>query len=96
MNFWPESLNEKEKNVLKQIQNFPSILKQAGELYSPALISNYVFELVKLYNKFYQEIPILKETDQVKRQFRILLSSFVAENIKNSMSLLGIHVPERM
>ena len=93
---WPENLDVKEKNLLKHLYNYPLILKQAGENYSPALISNYIFDLVKDYNKFYQEISILKEDDVVKRNFRISLSIFIAENIKNSMSLLGISVPERM
>jgi len=93
---WPTILNEKEKNVLKHLYNYPSIIKQAGEQYSPALISNYIFDLVKTYNKFYQEIPILKEEDKTKKQFRILLSLFVSENIKRAMILLGINVPERM
>lgn len=93
---WPTTLEEKEKNVLKHLHNYPAIIKQAGDQYSPAQISNYIFDLVKTYNKFYQEINILKEEDKVKKRFRILLSAFVAENIKKAMLLLGIDVPERM
>lgn len=93
---WPTTLEEKEKNVLKHLHNYPAIIKQAGDQYSPAQISNYIFDLVKTYNKFYQEINILKEEDEVKKRFRILLSAFVAENIKKAMLLLGIDVPERM
>ncbi|MDA3905410.1 MAG: arginine--tRNA ligase [Bacteroidales bacterium] len=93
---WPETIDEKEKNVIQHLYNFPAILKQAGEQYSPALISNYIFDLVKSYNKFYQEISILKEDDEIKKNFRIKLSQFTAENIKNAMLLLGINVPERM
>lgn len=92
----PITLEEKEKNVLKHLYNYPTIIKQAGEQYSPALIGNYVFDLVKTYNKFYQEISILKEEDKIKKRFRILLSAFVSENIKKAMLLLGIDVPERM
>lgn len=95
-NSWPTTLEEKEKNVLKHLHNYPAIIKQAGDQYSPAQISNYIFDLVKTYNKFYQEINILKEEDEVKKRFRILLSAFVAENIKKAMLLLGIDVPERM
>lgn len=95
-NSWPTTLEEKEKNVLKHLHNYPAIIKQAGDQYSPAQISNYIFDLVKTYNKFYQEINILKEEDKVKKRFRILLSAFVAENIKKAMLLLGIDVPERM
>lgn len=93
---WPTTLEEKEKNVLKHLHNYPAIIKQAGDQYSPAQISNYIFDLVKTYNKFYQEINILKEEDEIKKRFRILLSAFVAENIKKAMLLLGIDVPERM
>lgn len=95
-NSWPTTLEEKEKNVLKHLHNYPAIIKQAGDQYSPAQISNYIFDLVKTYNKFYQEINILKEEDEVKKRFRILLSAFVADNIKKTMLLLGIDVPERM
>lgn len=93
---WPTTLEEKEKNVLKHLHNYPAIIKQAGDQYSPAQISNYIFDLVKTYNKFYQEINILKEEDEIKKRFRILLSAFVADNIKKAMLLLGIDVPERM
>ncbi len=93
---YPETLDEKEKNVLKHLYNYPTIIKQAGEQYSPALIGNYVFDLVKSYNKFYQDISILKEEDENKKQFRISLSAFVADTIKQAMLLLGIDVPERM
>lgn len=93
---WPTILDEKEKNVLKHLYNYPAIIKQAGEQYSPALVGNYIFDLVKAYNKFYQEISILKEEDEIKKRFRILLSAFVSENIKKAMLLLGIDVPERM
>ncbi|MBN1649677.1 MAG: arginine--tRNA ligase [Bacteroidales bacterium] len=93
---YPEILDEKEKNVLKQLYNYPAIIKQAGDQYSPALIGNFVFDLVKSYNKFYQDIPILKEEDENKKQFRIRLSAFVANTIKQAMLLLGIDVPERM
>jgi arginyl-tRNA synthetase len=92
----PNTLEEKEKNVLKHLYNYPAIIKQAGDQYSPAQIGNYVFDLVKTYNKFYQEISILKEEDEVKKQFRISLSAFVSENIKKAMLLLGIVVPDRM
>lgn len=92
----PKDIDEKEKNVIKHLYNYPAIIAQAGEQYSPALIGNYVFDLVKTYNKFYQEISILKEEDPIKKQFRLQLSSFVAITIKKAMLLLGIDVPERM
>lgn len=92
----PEYLLEKEKNVLKILYIYPIIVKQAGEQYSPALISNYIFDLVKTYNKFYQDVPILKEEDLGKKYFRILLSQMTANIIEKAMKLLGIQVPERM
>lgn len=69
---------------------------QAGEAYSPAAIANYVFELAKDYNQFYQEIPVLKEENKDIRNIRLKLSFFTGEVIKKAMWLLGIEVPERM
>jgi arginyl-tRNA synthetase len=86
----------KEKELLKQVHEYPVIIKQAGENYSPALIANYIYELVKEYNQFYQEIPILKENDAQKVIFRLQLSHFCGQIIKFGMNLLGIKVPERM
>lgn len=86
----------KEKNVLKLLYNFPSTVKQAGDMLSPATIANYAFELAKNFNAFYQEVPILKEEDTQKRHFRLLLTAFTGTVIKKAMSLLGIEVPERM
>lgn len=92
----PEQLEEKEKDLLKILMNYPETIQQAGNLYSPAQVSNYVFELVKSYNKFYQEISILKEENIIKKDFRIALSAFVANTIKKGMALLGVEVPEQM
>ncbi len=89
-------LHKKEKSVLKQLSLFPEIIQQAADNYSPALIANYTYELVKEYNSFYQSVPILGcENDQVKI-FRVQLSKKVADVIKTSFKLLGIEVPERM
>ena len=68
----------------------------AAKEHSPALIANYVFELAKIFNKFYHEEPILKAEDEAVRQFRIELSAATASVIKKSMSLLGISVPDKM
>jgi arginyl-tRNA synthetase len=89
-------LQQKEKEIIKLIYDYPSVLKEAGETYSPALIANYSYELVKEYNGFYQEIPILKETDSEKVNLRLSLSEYTAAVIKSAMGLLGIDVPERM
>ncbi|PRX53740.1 arginine--tRNA ligase [Flagellimonas meridianipacifica] len=89
-------LHEKEKELLKQIQLFPETLQLAAENYSPALIANYVYDLVKEFNSFYQQVTILGESDSVKKQFRVQLSKKVGEIIQSAFKLLGINVPERM
>ncbi|WP_435623220.1 arginine--tRNA ligase [Flagellimonas sp.] len=90
------TLHEKEKELLKQIQLFPETLQLAAENFSPALIANYVYDLVKEFNSFYQQVTILGETDEVKKEFRVQLSQKVGEVIESGFSLLGINVPERM
>ncbi|MDR1346620.1 MAG: arginine--tRNA ligase, partial [Bacteroidales bacterium] len=85
-----------EISLLHSIYEFPQVIKLAGDTLSPALIANYVYELGKAFNRFYQEIPIFKEQDSEKQFFRLQLSKFLAITIKNGMSLLGIGVPERM
>ncbi len=85
-----------EKEILKLLYQFPLVLVQAGEAYSPAAIANYVYELSKEYNQFYQEIPVLKEADKNAMFLRLKLSFFTGNIIKKAMWLLGIEVPERM
>ena len=85
-----------EKEIIKLIYLFPSIVQQAGAEMSPAIIANYIYELVKEYNQFYQEVPVLKEEVKSSLLFRLILSSFTARVINNSMKLLGIEVPVRM
>ena len=82
--------------MIKLLFEFPLIINQAGENLSPAMIANYVYELVKEYNQFYQEVPILKDKNKVAVEFRLALSEFVSNVIMSSMQLLGISVPERM
>lgn len=86
----------KEKSVIKQLQLFPTVIKQAANNYSPALVCNYVFDLVKEFNSFYQNVSILGAESETQIGVRVCLVSKVAEVIKNSMSLLGINVPDRM
>lgn len=86
----------KEKELIKQIMLFPETIQQAAQLYSPALIANYTYSLVKEYNSFYQSVPIIPETDPNKKEFRIQLSYKVGTIIKKSFELLGIEVPNRM
>ncbi len=85
-----------EQELIIAIGDFSATIKEAGENYSPALIANYVYELAKTYNSFYQSISIFKEEDENKKQVRIALSYQVGEVIKSGMKLLGINVPDRM
>ena len=89
-------LTEKEKSVLKQLQLFPQVIQQAASQYSPALIANYTYDLVKEFNSFYQNISILGAENTALMHFRVQLCSAVGTTIKNAFSLLGIQVPERM
>ncbi|MDY7395445.1 arginine--tRNA ligase [Aureibaculum sp. 2210JD6-5] len=89
-------LNDKEKSVLKQLTLFPEIVQQASENYSPAVIANYTYDLVKEYNSFYQSIPILAADDEQEKLFRVQLSKKTGEVIKTAFGLLGIEVPDRM
>ncbi len=90
------SLLAKEKEVIRMLHDYPGILDQAAEQLSPALIANYIYELVKTYNQFYQEVSIFKEDDTEKKEFRLALSKNTASTIESGMQLLGIQVPERM
>lgn len=89
-------LHDKEKELLKQLQLFPETVQQAAVQHSPALIANYVYELVKTFNSFYQNVSILGAETQSEIIFRTQLSKEVADTIKTGFSLLGIEVPERM
>ncbi|MEC8724223.1 MAG: arginine--tRNA ligase [Bacteroidota bacterium] len=89
-------LNEKEKNILKQLQAFPEIVQQAAVHYSPAYIANYTYDLVKEFNSFYQNISIFGAASKSEMCFRVQLCSVVGETIKKAFELLGIQVPERM
>jgi arginyl-tRNA synthetase len=95
-NFDSISLSPKEKDLLVRITLFPAAVKDAGDNYSPAIIANYCYELVKEYNQFYHEHSILSEPDENQRNFRLILSETVAAIVKRGMNLLGIEMPERM
>ena len=92
----PSVLQEKEKTLLKSITLFPSIVQEAADNYSPAVVANYVYDLVKDFNSFYQNVSILGEEDTNKRHFRVALSKKIGELIAESFKMLGIQVPERM
>ncbi len=90
------TLHEKEKELLKLIAQYPDIIQSAAEGHSPAVIANYVYELVKEYNSFYQTVPVLGSEVENEKIFRIQLSKKVGDTIKSAFRLLGIGVPERM
>jgi arginyl-tRNA synthetase len=90
------SLEKAEREVIQKLSAFENKIREAGREYSPAVISNYAFELAKEYNQFYQSLPILNEADQSKLKLRVALSDTVARVIEKSMTLLGIRVPEKM
>ena len=90
------ALHDKEKSLLKQLQLFPEVIQQAASNYSPALVANYAYDLVKEFNSFYQNVSILGADSTSEIRFRVQLSQAVAITIKNAFSLLGIQVPERM
>jgi len=88
-------LHEKEKAVLKTLGQFPATVAAAAKQFSPALVANYVYDLVKQYNSYYQEVPILVENDNV-RSLRVALCAAVGQVIQKSLGLLGIDAPNRM
>ena len=89
-------ISEKESYLIQLLTEFPEVVRQAGDEFSPALIANYIYELVKEYNQFYHDFTILKEENSDLKQFRLVLSESIASVIKTGMNLLGIDVPERM
>lgn len=93
---YSKTLDPAEKAIIKQLMLFPMIITQAAEEHSPAVIANYIYDLVKVFNTMYQQLPILNDEDSEAIVFRIQLSSLVARSIKLGMSLLGIEVPNRM
>jgi len=90
------SISQKERYLVQLLTEFPLMVKEAGDEFNPALIANFLYELVKEYNQFYHDYSILKEENTDLRNFRLVLSSAVADVIKDGMALLGIEVPERM
>ncbi len=89
-------INEKEQELIKKLKDFPTIISESGSNYSPALLCNYIFDLVKEFNHFYQTVDILREEDKNKLAFRLSLSETVGKVIKTGMNLLGIRVPNKM
>jgi arginyl-tRNA synthetase len=91
-----KDLHLKEKELLKQLQLYPETIQLAADNYSPALVANYTYELVKEFNSFYQNVSILGEQELSKKIFRVQLAKKVGEVIKSAFGLLGIQVPDRM
>lgn len=89
-------LEPKEKDLIKKMLEFPAVIELAGNTFSPAVIANYTYDLVKEYNSFYQSVSILGETDAGKKAFRVQLSDKIGQIIQKAFALLGIEVPERM
>ena len=89
-------ISEKEEQLIQKLADYASIVKEAGKSYSPALIANYVYDLVKDFNQFYHDYSILHEENNDLKLFRLVLSANVAKIVKSGMALLGIEVPERM
>ena len=92
----PDAISEKECSLIRLLNQYPNVVRQAGSDYSPSGIANYAYELAKGYNQFYHDFSILREDDATKKAFRILLTRNVGKVIKSAMNLLGIEVPERM
>ena len=89
-------VNEKEQNLIQHLAEFPAVIQQAATEYSPSTIANYCYDLVKEYNQFYHDYTILGESNEEKRQLRLVLSEQVSNIVRTGMRLLGIEVPERM
>ena len=89
-------LSEKEEGLIQMVADFAAIVKQAGEDYSPSIIANYTYDLVKEYNQFYHDFSILREENEAVKVFRLALSENVAKVVRLGMGLLGIEVPDRM
>lgn len=92
----PKEINSKELELIKRIDSFPSEVAEAGNSYSPAIVANYCYELVKEFNQFYHEYTILGESDADTKIFRLQLAETTAKVVRNGLSLLGIECPERM
>jgi len=90
------TISTKEQELIAKVAEYADVVEEAARTYSPAVIANYVYDLVKEYNQFYHEFSILKEENEELRAFRLALSDVVARTIASGFSLLGIEMPERM
>ena len=90
------NIDPREKEIIKHLMLYPTVIQQAAKAYSPAIVANYSYDLVKLFNSFYQNVSILGETEDAVKHMRVALSSEVASVLHDSLGLLGIQVPDRM
>lgn len=90
------NITPKEKEIIKAIYDMPNVIQEAANNYSPAMVANYVYDVAKSFNSFYQDTPILKETNVNNMVFRLYLCKMVSTVVRNSMAVLGIEVPEKM
>lgn len=90
------TINEKEQELIKKIKDYPVVIAEAGKLFNPAIVCNYVYDVVKDFNNFYQTVDILREEDMAKLAFRLQLCEAVAKVINSGMLLLGVNVPDKM
>ncbi|MFT4543660.1 MAG: arginyl-tRNA synthetase, partial [Bacteroidia bacterium] len=91
-----DSINENERALIRLLNQYPEVIKSAGEEYSPAVVANYIYELAKEYNTFYHECPILIEENEKIKQLRLAISKMTANVIGSGMKLLGVQVPDKM
>ena len=91
-----DGLDAREEALIKNIMELPALIQKAASVHSPALVANYTYDLVKEYNSYYQNVPILSTKDENMRTFRVQLSDLTGRVIKNAMAILGIEVPDRM
>ncbi len=89
-------ISDKEKSLIQNLASYPAVLKQAGNAYSPALIANYLYDLAKDFNGFYQDTPVLRETDENLKSFRLALAQYTGLILKKGLYLLGISAPSAM
>jgi arginyl-tRNA synthetase len=90
------TLNNAERELIKKMYQYPDSVQEAGKAMNPGIIANYTYDLVKQYNQFYQEHPVLKNEDETVIHFRLMISHLIGRIIQSSMKLLGIEVPPRM
>lgn len=88
--------NEKEATLIRKVASLPSVIKEAGDTFSPALLANYAYDLAKEYNQYYHDYPVMKEEDPDVRTLRLRIAALTARTLKDALSLLGIEMPERM